>query len=279
MKGVYVPKPPRSLAVFYLARGADADHLDSFRRFVRSYRARPAGTDHTLFVIFKGFDGDEHLRRGREIFAGLDYQAIHTADDSFDLGAYAAAAAQIPHERVCCLNTNSAIIGDGWLGKLAANFDQPRVGLVGATGSFESLRPRDPRFPDFPNVHIRSNAFMMERTLMLAVLSGVPLRDKVDAYLAESGPASLTRRTFERGLAALVVGRDGRAYSPPWWPVSQTFRQGMQCNLLVSDNATRDFERLPWAGKQERCQRTWGRYLNHNLALLAPGEMGYASTD
>jgi hypothetical protein len=255
----------------YLARGADEDALTSFRRFARSYRSHSAGADHDLFVIFKGFSGQDHLRAGREALASLDYLPLYAADDSFDIGAYAAAAAMITHDRMCCLNTFSEILGDAWLGKLAVNHDQHRVGIVGATGSFESLRPIDARFPDFPNIHLRSNAFLMARLLLLDILSRFRVREKIDAYMAESGPASLTRCLFEVGLTALVVGRDGRGYPPPWWPASQTFRQGTQSNLLVADNATRTYDRLPWSGKQERCHGTWGRYLQHDVSLLAPG--------
>ncbi|HJQ60736.1 MAG TPA: hypothetical protein VJ890_27780 [Vineibacter sp.] len=269
----YRPAVPRSLALFYLARGADDDHLASFRRFARAYRDLPAGVDHTLFVIFKGFRDAAHLEAGKAAFAELAYRPLHTDDESFDIGAYAAAAAQITHERVCCLNTHSEPLAAAWLGKLAANLDQPRVGLVGATGSFESLRPLDQRFPAFPNVHVRSNAFMIERTLLLSLLSGVRIRDKFDAFFAESGSWSITRQVFERGLSAAVVGRDGRGYTPTWWPVSQTFRQGMQANLMVADNATRDFERLPWSGKQDRCRRTWGRHLQPDIATLSPGRL------
>jgi hypothetical protein len=265
----------KTLALVYLARGVEVDHLERFRRFVRSYRRVPAGVDHSLFVIFKGFADRERLRAGQEIFLGLDYQPLYTSDDSFDIGAYADAVKEIPHDRVCFVNTNSEVLCEGWLGKLAANLDQPHIGLVGATGSFESLNSLHPRFPGFPNVHIRSNAFMMDREQALKVLPAFSIRNKNDAFLAESGPEGLTRRIFDMGLSAVVVGRNGRGYPPSWWPMSQTFRQGLQSNLLVHDKVTRTFETTPWSQKKEMSMRTWGQYLfDETIALLPKRHFG-----
>jgi hypothetical protein len=252
-----IPTGRDAVALIYLARGADADHLARTRRFLYSYRRFNMGEDHDLLIIFKGFRDSNHLAETRELLQPLHYQPLFTEDDSFDLGAYFAAAQQIPHERLCFLNSSSEIISDKWLSKLSANFVVPRVGIVGATASFESL----PGFPNFPNPHVRSNAFMIRRHLFLELMSRFELTTKWSAYSVESGPASMTQQIFERGLTALVVGLDGRGYTPGWWPHSQTFRQGAQSNLLVHDDVTRTFESLPFGEKMEISQRTWGEFI------------------
>jgi hypothetical protein len=254
----YAPKTQKSLALAYLARGADADWRDRFCRFVRSYRSVSPGADHTLFIIFKGFENHEHLKAGQGVFVNLAHQAIFVGDKSFDIGAYAEAIRQLPHDRVCFLNTNSEVLCHGWLGKLAANLDQPRIGMAGATGSYESLWALDDRFPRFPNVHVRSNAFMMDREPLARMLSTYRIHNKMDAFFAESGPDSLTQRIFALGLSVLAVGRDGRGYPPQSWPTNRIFRQGTQPNLLVHDNVTRAYENMPWAGKRDIIARTWG---------------------
>lgn len=250
-------RPGDPIALVYLARGADVEHEARSRRFLQSYRRLEAGEAHRLFIIFKGFKDANHLMEGQEIFRSLDHAPLFTGDLSFDLGAYIEAARHISHERLCFLNSSSEILCDGWLSKLSANFAMPGVGIVGATASFESL----PGFPSFPNPHIRSNAFMIRRDLFLEVLSRFDLTTKWSAYSAESGHASMTLQIFEKGMTALVVGRDGRGYTPSWWPHSQTFRQGSQSNLLVHDNVTRTFERLPFVDKMEIGQRTWGEFI------------------
>ena len=57
-----------------------------------------------------------------------------------DLAAYAQAAERLEYERLCFLNSYSVILADGWLARLDRALDQPRAGLVGATGSWASVR-------------------------------------------------------------------------------------------------------------------------------------------
>jgi hypothetical protein len=254
---------PERPAVIYLARGADRNSSALFRRFMYSYRRHRAGVPHDLFIIFKGFEDARHLAEGRGIFRSVDYQPLFTSDDSFDLGAYLDAARMLQHGTVCFLNSHSEIVDSGWLSKLSANFSAPYVGLVGATGSYESL----PTFPSFPNPHIRSNVFMIDRRLFLGLFDGVQLTSKKAALLFESGQNSMTQQVFERGLTAQIVGRDGRGYTPAWWPHSQTFRQGSQSNLLVHDNVTRTFENLPFGEKIQISRRSWGEFIRSDKHL------------
>lgn len=260
----------KSTALVYLARGADTDHLTRFSGFLDSYRRFSAELDHKLFVIYKGFDSEAQLQAAQQLFAVCNATAIHTSDTSFDIGAYVDAIPQIPHDRICFVNTNSEILCEGWLAKLAVNLEQPRVGIVSATGSFESLILLDPRFPRFPNVHVRSNAFMMHRDLALKILPAFKINDKKDAFFAESGPEGITRRLFAMGMMALVVGRNGRGYAPTLWPISQTFRQGKQQNLLVHDNVTRSFDAMPWSEKKIMSQRSWGDFLQRDRMMVLP---------
>lgn len=260
----------KSTALVYLARGADASHLARFDLFLDSYRRFSAGLEHTLFVIFKGFADDAQLDVAHQRFRAFDAIPIHTSDTTFDIGAYAEATEKISHDRICFLNTNSEILCDGWLGKLAANLEQPRVGVVSATGSFESLALLDPHFPRFPNVHVRSNAFMIPRDLAAKILPVFTIREKKDTYFAENGPDGITRRIFSMGLMAIVVGRNGRGYAPAEWPRSHTFRQGTQSNLMLHDNVTRAYESMPWSEKRIFSQRSWGDFLQNDKQAVLP---------
>jgi hypothetical protein len=261
MPGVF----DQRLALVYLARGADHEPLYRFDRFAQSFKQFAPMAEHDLFIIFKGFRSRVELRAGQAMFEGLQYVSLFTDDDNFDIGAYSAACKQIPHEFICFMNTNSEVLCHGWLGKLAANFDPATTGCVGATGSFESLSGLDVRFPPFPNVHLRSNAFLISRQHVLEYFPD-HVNSKRDAWDFESGPDGLTRRFFEQGLSVFVVGRNGRAYGPDWWPVSHTFRQGEQENLLVHDQVTRDFDVMSFENKREVSARTWGAFRNGNSA-------------
>ena len=253
-------QPPR-IAVAFLARGADSDWEPSCRRFLDSYTAHPAGTPHSFYVLFKGFEDMESLSRAKAMFAGTEHLEMMLDDDKLDIGAYIEWAGRVDHDQICAFNTHSEILSDDWLRKLAVNLALPDVGLVGATASYESLSSWNDAFPPFPNFHLRSNAFMVDRRTFCSYTDGMKIRDKVDAFHFESGPRSLSAYIAARGQEILIVGRNGRGYSRKFWPASDTFRLGFQRNLLVADNQTRNFLAMPWPEKRVTALRTWGRYL------------------
>ena len=242
------------IAVFYLVRGADTFYLDSVRRFVQAYRARPGGIDHNLFVILKGFSSAQTLDDARAELSVIAFNELHTGDDLFDLGAYADAIMRTPCARACFLNTSSEPVAGNWLLKLNRALDLPGVGLAGASGSFEAGVGGG----TFPNVHVRTNAFMMAASLARITLGRFEIKTKIDAHLAEHGADGLTRQVVRRGLAAVIVGANGRAYAPEWWNGSRTFRQGDQSNLLVLDNQTRAWDAMTWPERKIIYNATWG---------------------
>jgi len=176
---------------------------------------------------------------------------------------------------LCFLNSYSVVLADNWLGHLARAAELPEVGLVGATGSWETqaklvhgsamhwayqlakLRAKWRDFPHFPNPHIRTTAFMLERQTALE-LELDRVHDKYAAYLLESGRRSITRQIQERGLRAVVVGRDGRACDVEEWPGSHTYRAGEQKNLLVADNRTDDWQRATPEMRRRLSRHAWG---------------------
>jgi glycosyltransferase involved in cell wall biosynthesis len=252
----------KSIAVAYLARGADKNCFQSFERFRDSYKNNHAGCTHSFYIIFKGFSSDDDLNKAVNLFEGIPFSPVFLEDDKFDLGAYIEWANQINHDLICMLNTASEIQATDWLCKLAVNLMTPNMGLVGATGSYESLYDLSPLYKKFPSPHIRSNAFMIDRALFCSITDGVAIRNKMDALLLESGPHSITARIFNRGKNILIVGKNGRGYSTEFWPKSGTFRQNQQENLLVGDNQTRDFLNLIPEQRKIILFKTWGNYLD-----------------
>lgn len=256
-----------TIAIAFLARGADVGWRSSCERFVASYlRCRP-GADHSLYVILKGFPDTNALDDARSLFCGVRHTPVFLEDNSLDIGAYIEWANSIDQDVICALNTTSEILAEDWLRKLAVNLAIPNVGLVGATASYESLNEINKVFPVFPNIHIRSNAFMIDRKLFCRITKDLVIADKHGAFLFESGRQSMTRQVLSMGQEVLLVGRNGRAYSPKWWPASDTFRLGTQPNLLVGDNQTRNFAAMPWSEKREFAHRTWGIYIDESSLL------------
>jgi hypothetical protein len=256
-----------SIAVGYLLRGADKAWAASADRFLASYKTHAAGCPHVPHVMLKGFSDEAELTSAERRFRSEGFLTHRLDDDGFDITAYARWAQVIDGAYICLFNTHSELLAGNWLRKFILNLLYNDASMVSATGSFESLRSLSSQFPPFPNIHLRSNGICLERTLFLDCTKNVKIIAKMDAFRFESGPQSITRRILKGGGRVAVVGKDGRAYSPRWWPFSQTFRQGTQTNLLVGDNVTRTYDEASRNNKAFWAARSWGLYLNEDYPL------------
>ncbi|HWF26589.1 MAG TPA: hypothetical protein VG275_14125 [Solirubrobacteraceae bacterium] len=126
------------LAVVHLVRKANGQ--EPLLRFLDSYRAHPAGTDHELVLVLKGFESDADRASAMALAADLTDRSIGVEDGGFDLGSYLIAVRQLRCARYCFLNSFSRILTVDWLARLAAPLAEPGVvGLAGATGSWGSI--------------------------------------------------------------------------------------------------------------------------------------------
>ncbi|MFZ1153601.1 MAG: hypothetical protein WAN93_01715 [Solirubrobacteraceae bacterium] len=254
--------------------------VEPLRAFLRSYHEHDAGTPHELIIVLNGLDLDREAGGApRDALLaelrGTEHKLIELERAVLDLAAYGQVARLLQHPRVCFLNSYSVLLADGWLGLLAGAFEEPDVGIVGATANWESqaqwargsarnwpsqlpgLRRARRDYPRFPNPHIRSTAFMLER-LSLLEMGLEHAADKRATYLLESGWRSITRQVQERGLRPVVVGRDGCAYDLAEWPASRTFRSGDQENLLIADNQTRAYQGSSLRVRRRLSRDSWG---------------------
>ena len=126
-------------------------------------------------------------------------------------------------------------------------------------------RPGAPLFPfrdfkPFPNPHLRSNAFMISRQLLIDLDFKLD-NTKVAANRFESGPDGLPAGLAQRGLSSVLVGANGVGYEVADWPGSVTFRLGDQANVLVTDNQTRGFAAMSKWQRALHERMTWGDFL------------------
>lgn len=112
-------------------------------------------------------------------------------------------------------------------------------------------------YSGFPAVHVRTNAFLIERELLLSLAVG-GLRSKPAAYRFEGGRRGLTAQVLARGLGALIVGRDGQAFPSERWPEADIFWQRAQRNLLVADNQTRAYTAGSPSVRETLARFAWG---------------------
>lgn len=124
----------QDVGVIYLYRFSEGE--GPVRRFLETYCGHPAGIDHDLNVVFKGFPDQESLARGRALFADIPIRSIEVDDSGYDIGSYVKAANIAFNRRLVFLNTFSQILADDWLQHFNRALDRPGVGLVGATGSW-----------------------------------------------------------------------------------------------------------------------------------------------
>ena len=257
--------------------------MEPFRHFLESYLKNPAGIDHDLLVLYKGFYRKADIAPYEELLEDVPHSFLTVADFGFDLRPYFIAAEKHDSKYFCFLNSFSIILDKDWLLKLYRHICQPGVGLVSATGSWQGLQISGKKkrslwkiilmplvimylkryFLLFPNYHVRTNGFMIARNTMLSIRYGMILT-KMQAYRIESGKSSITRQIEQMGLRTMVVGKDGEGYDKLQWKESNTFWRGTQHNLLISDNQTRKYITASPEERQKLEQFAWGKFANES---------------
>ena len=109
----------------------------------------------------------------------------------------------------------------------------------------------------FPAVHLRTNAFVVERELLLSLRVG-RLGTKRWVYRLESGRGNMTAQLTALGRPPVVVDRHGAARHGPEWPQGDVFWQGRQEDLLVADNQTRQYAHGPAHHREVLSRFAWG---------------------
>jgi len=251
------------VGIFHLIRAANG--LEVFRTFVDSIRAAPPTCAWTLELILKGFPNTDATGPYLALAKGLPVHTCSIDDSGFDISSYFTAVRRTAHDTAMFFNSFCELVEPRWFEIFATAFAPTTVGLVGATGSLESvvrnhliyggtsrslaLRAKNYAlsaglavvFPPFPNAHVRTNAFMIKRDAFLST-HAPGIKTRFGALVYESGWTSLTRQIRARGLATLIVDRQGRSFEPDQWGASRTFRSGHQENVVVRDNRITEYE-------------------------------------
>ena len=266
--------------------------LNVFREFLNSYCTYSAGIQHEFLIVFKdrGSNKEEELKC-RQLLSEKDikYEGVYF-DGGLDLDAYFFAAMNRSWEYVFFLNTKSILLYDDWLLKMYSIVKRDDVGMVSATGSWQSHRStvfyalqwRYERgksfgenftkykmllkatfyypflFRSFPNPHLRTNAFLIKRSLFLT-MRWKALNSKFRAYLCESGRNSITNQVIRAGFLTLIVDKEGKEFEIAKWPDSKTFWISEQENLLIADKQTELYKNADIQYKRYLSYVGWGR--------------------
>jgi hypothetical protein len=228
------------LCVYVLA--APPQFATAAERFCESYRQHPAGAEHDLLVV----------RKGDHPWPGPQTMTMRWPDEGFDIGPFQSACHRYTdYDLVMLLSSTGRILGDDWLAHYCAAFEKPGVAAVSATGSY-AIGHSGMAF----NPHLRTANIMVHRDLFNSL--DLPLAvTKMDCWQIEHADRNLTRSLHASGYRCLVVGRDGTTYDGEDWSRSDTFWQGGQRNLLISDHQTDRYTDGTAAVRRELEMEAW----------------------
>ncbi len=262
-----------------------------FEQFVASYRKYKAGYEHQLILLFNGVLQHDELTPYIDIAKknNLSYQTIVYSGFCQDITAYYWVAERVNNSHILFLNSYCELLADNWLVHFARHLNNPKIGMIGATGSWQSysssvfqtnsLRWQQGKtlnenfskyklflktllywrffFPSFPNPHIRTNGFMIEKNVLLSCKKGT-LKTKFQAYLFESGRNSLSRQIISKGLTIFIIDKSGNLYEIKNWNKSSIFWSSEQENLLIADNQTKLYSNGDTSLKRKLAHLAWG---------------------
>ena len=279
-----VSREQASVALCYLVRHAEG--VEPINRFVQAYREHPAGIDHDLVILFKGFADNSQKEPWQQALADLTYRELDFADVGYTDVPFMQTAKLLNYEYFLFMNTWTYPLAQRWAALMYDQIKDPAVGAVGATASSGShttmatrsfqghflgrrawfLRWIKFHFKPFPNFHLRTTGFMISRDVMIKLKLN-KIHDKWDAYVFESGKRGFTAQIQRMGLKVLVVGQDGQTYDEANIKTSRTYALGDQENLLMSDNQTEGYRRADGEQRRKLYQTTWE---NDTLPWLKP---------
>jgi len=221
-----------------------------FEQFLASYERHEAGAEHDLVLLFNGVDGPAALTPYRERTTRHGVTEIVLPARSLDLPAYLTAARELPHERLCFLNSYSEVLAPGWLHMLCEPLDRAGAGATAASGSWASHRSFALSLLRLPNGY---RGTLGDPRLMNSALRSVSTQPKV------SLPRRLVRAAI--GLPGEIAGYGGFPAAhlrTNGFVIGRELLLSLRAGSLVSKNATYRFE----AGHRSLTAQLRGRGLS-----------------
>lgn len=284
-----------SIGVLYLIRLGDP--LNRLQRFLDSL-PKNEPRDVKIYVLIKTCGDVNFFNEVRRMVQKSKYSLSLTEinDEGFDLGAYFLFSKTIEEPLVLPMSSSSQFAQDIDFTKLILQFENPKIGLIGAMASRESARSclinarkewveerfkitnfrpiqriiilisifarKKARqifrsFPEFPNTHIRTTGFVIRRHLLQEVIERVP-KDKFETLILESGKKSIYQKLLKRGFQSKLY-INGRIIDPESRAAEDTFRSPNSEPPFVFDHWWDHFHKTPLEVKSSLIEVTWGR--------------------
>jgi hypothetical protein len=124
--------------VVYFSRYQDKDSAGKFSRFVESYKLHPAGLEHDLIIIRKGF-GEHELewKSWSSLLNGITYECRSFPDEHYTFGYMRLVIEEHPERYILFLLSSCEILVDNWLSLFMKHAGIKKV--LGCGGTYSSL--------------------------------------------------------------------------------------------------------------------------------------------
>jgi len=284
-----------SIGVLYLIRLGDP--LVRLHRFLNSLpKIKPPNVN--IYILIKTCGDIDFFNEVRDVIqnSGFSLSLTEMNDEGFDLGAYYLFSKIIEDSLVLPMSSSSRFSQDVDFSKIISQFENPKIGLIGAMASRESPRSGllDARkewvearvkisnfrpvqkiiilisifsrkrarqiflsFPEFPNTHIRTTGFVIRKHLLQEVIQRLP-KDKFETLILESGKESIYQKLLKKGFQS-KVHINGRFIDPESRAAEDTFRSLDSDPPFVFDHWWDHFHETPLETKTCLIEATWGR--------------------
>lgn len=265
----------RNLNVLYLS--TKYSKRENLINFVKYYKKFKPGIKHRLIVCFKNLNNNE-LKERKKILNKINYvcfvdpskindhefASIRRVSEKFDPGL------------IFYLSDSAYPIKKNWLKIISSKFKKKRI--LGCSGSMSSwatnsyYRHHKDNYlnyfykliyfnlfvPRFPNPHLRFNGLLFSTSDYLDFIKDKEVRNRMKAYIMESGKKGFTNHFKSKNYDILVVNSDGKYFNEKNWKLSNTYAYKKQDKLLISDHNTRDYLKLTLFQKIKKQKITWG---------------------
>lgn len=263
--------------------------------FLNSYVNNISGIEHNLIIVFNGLKSEDEIEPFLELLNNytIEYQ-VEITKSKYDIDVYYYIANKyIKYEYFLFLNTYSIILSKNWLLYYFSNIIIDNVGCVSATGAWGDFNHALDykiaikevfkfnlnslkkiiffRYNFYPNVgiHLRTNAFMIQRKLFLTIvrpkvkpyflsfLLGLN-KKKIRSFCFEHGNNSFSIQLIRRGYKIKIINKFGIGFDIEKWADSNIFWNGNQENLLIQDNQTAKYHNTCSENQKKLKFAAWG---------------------
>jgi hypothetical protein len=261
----YTPLP----IVVYVSRFQDKDSAGKFSRFVESYKKHPAGCEHELMIIKKGFQEHEHIwNEWIKQLDGFPITIYEYPDIHYVFGYLRIIMEEYPDRYILTCMSNATIRVDNWLDLYMRHAKPDRIfgsgGCYGALfgvlqmkflylynkllsyfGIYRKTYLNTDNYFLFPVPTLRTSGFMVPPNLLKSITfwpKAEHLNCREHEFLFEAGKYSLSVQAKIAGYSLMVVSADGKAYPMERWRESSTLITGNQKNLIIADHWTQYYD-------------------------------------